>query len=183
MTPLLLLALLPLDLSGPAPVPPKRAPPAAHRHIDPRRKASIADPARRPLAIDLRASVGPIRNGAQVSVVVVHRWSGPTPERFLEGDRGACAGPQDYLLVDGAARALIEWQICDGPAVPEAEVIPPGGTWTTRGHIVLAPGRHRLRAVYRVDEKQAALLDRPDNMIVFHGEARSPEIVVDIPPH
>lgn len=181
MTLLLLLALFPLDVSVPAPAPPKPAPPRIKRHVDPPRRPFTVEPAR-PLSIDLRASVGPVRDGGLVSIEVEHRFFGPTPERFLEGDRGVCAGPQDYLLIDGAVRALVEQPVCDGPIAPVAQEIAPGGSWISRGRIVLALGHHRLQAVYRVDQAHAALIERPDNMIVFRGEARSPEMVVDIPP-
>jgi hypothetical protein len=134
------------------------------------------------LEMEVRAKVGAIRGGgAQVAIEVVHRWHGPTPERFLEGDRGACAGPQDYLLVDGKTVSMVAPVVCDGPSAPISEEIAPGGQWTTHGQIVLPVGRHRLQAVYQIDAAHAAMIDRPDNMIVFRGEARSPAITIDLP--
>lgn len=170
MIPLLFVALLPLDVSPPGlALAAHSTRPAASPRFPPR------------LVMDLRATIGPIRDGAQVSIAVKHRWHGDTPERFLEGDRGACAGPQDYLLVDGKPRSLVQEQVCDGPWAPSAREIAPGGAWTSVGEILLTPGRHRLRAVYRVDKRQADLLGRADNMIVYRGEVRSPELVLDIP--
>jgi hypothetical protein len=134
------------------------------------------------LVVEVRATVGAIRGGgARVAIEVVHHWFGPTRERFLEGDRGVCAGPQDYLLVDGKPMPMVDPVSCDGPAAPIAEEIAPGGQWTTNGRIIVPVGRHRVQAVYRVDAGHAAMIDRADNMIVFRGEARSPEITFGAP--
>jgi hypothetical protein len=174
----LLLALLPLDLSGPASVSPKRtSTETARRHLDPPRQRSIADPAGGTLTIALRASIA--SNPRGVAIEIEHRWSGP-PERFLERDDPGCSSPHDFLLVDGVPRALVG-SVCGGPSPPRAQVIGRGGTWTTGDRIVLSPGRHRLRAIYRVDEKQAAPLDRADTVIHFLGEARSNELVLEVP--
>ena len=179
MNALLLLALLPLDLvaPGPAPAPPARERPSPPR-VQPPKVHHQPPRGGGPLTVEL---VPLIVDRGRLALEVTHRWSGATPERFLIEDRGACAGPQDYLLVDGKARGFVELP-CAGPAAPFGREIAPGGTWPIRGTIALAPGRHVVRAVYAVNDGQAALLERADNMIVFRGEARSPEVVVEVPP-
>lgn len=134
-----------------------------------------------PLQLELRAQVGAVRDGAQVAVEVVHRWRGATQLRFLRGWLGVCAAPKDGLRFDGQARPMVEPVACDGPAAPDWVTVQPGGSFTTRGMLIVAPGRHRLRAVYDVEPPEIIFWPRKDNVGEYAGHAESAEIALEVP--
>jgi hypothetical protein len=112
-----------------------------------------------------------------IEVEIEHRYHGPTQLRFLTGWAGVCAGPQDGLLLDGVARGFIEVP-CDGPAAPLTEAVAPGGRFVTRGTIHVAPGYHRVRARYRVEQRTMQVFGIKGNIGDWTGDVESPEVDV-----
>ncbi len=123
-----------------------------------------------PLAIELKLRPGPVRDGERVDLEIVHTWRGPTQMRFLKGWYGVCGGPLDQLTVDDQPTAFRRHVNCDGPVMPEVVVLQPGGSWTTTGSFLAAPGRHRVRVRYLMDASLARAVDRPDNVGTWLGE-------------
>jgi hypothetical protein len=71
---------------------------------------------------------------------------------------------------------------CDGPVAPDWVAVQPGGSFTTRGMVIVPPGRHRLRALYQVDPPEIVSWPAKDNLGEWTGRAESAELVVEVPP-
>ncbi|HZS41798.1 MAG TPA: hypothetical protein VFF06_33445 [Polyangia bacterium] len=131
------------------------------------------------LELSLRVLERPTAATRAMTVELRYTWHGDRTMRFFTGWEGACPQPQAEVLVDGAAHSSPDDRVCDGPVRPAAAELLPGGTRTESRRVLIDPARHEVRAVYAVDEKQALMIQRPDNVGVWIGTVESPSIVVE----
>lgn len=85
----------------------------------------------------------------------------------------ACSGPpRDFVVVDGEERPVPG----RGPCRPEWKdrmTLEPGRHFDTPVTLTLSPGRHRLKALYRLGAEY-------ERAVVWKGTAESPEVEVEV---
>jgi hypothetical protein len=92
------------------------------------------------------------QSGGAVELEIEHRNTSPSYMTAFVGD--ACDRPIfDALLVDGAPHPLFPPAACAG-VHPSIKTLPPGGSFTTRARLQLAPGTHTLQATYQTLRSQ-----------------------------
>jgi|GEM_PF-2558287 len=113
-----------------------------------------------------------------VEVELVHVWRGNRAFGFLTRWIGVCASPADELFVDDLPYSFIE-NACDGPTAAVEEPLT-NGEFVNRATIHLRPGRHRLRASYRITEETLRVLPTPSSLPRWVGFVSAPEVEIEV---
>jgi hypothetical protein len=126
--------------------------------------------------LELSLAIGPRIRGEKTPVVITHIWRGAGPAVFLIETVGACPMPQDVLIVNGVVRSLGPEAACAGPAAYRTARVEPGQPFATGGSILLAPGRHTIRARYEVVEASQRPYVSPPEGPVWTGRIETAEV-------